>query len=366
MIAMRSKRIPHDLHEHLQSDERAGERMSTNAGSPQWAKKCSTLGVFVTLTYSILLLFGLTADSADQRVFETPGEAVTALVDAANRDDMNALDAILGSEAGEILSSGDPVADNNARENFVAKYHEMHRIAFNAQDRLILYIGADTWPFPVPLVKKDSGWVFDTKGGMEELLYRRIGRNELYTIDVLESLVSAQYEYASESRESGGVPQFAQRIQSDPGKRDGLYWPVAANEPESPIGPLIAGAVGEGYQTGTGAPIPFHGYYYKVLTAQGPNAPGGAKNYVVNGKMTKGFAFLAYPAKYRASGVMTFAVNQDGIIVQKDLGPDTAQLANQISKFNPDGTWDQDIVQSDDEPEGDDSGVTKSGDQIDN
>ena len=178
----------------------------------------------------------------------------------------------------------------------------------------------------------------------QQMIADRIGGNELYTIGVLVSLVSAQREYASQMRESGGIQQFARKIQSDPGKRDGLYWAASANELESPIGPLIAGAVAEGYQTGVGAPIPFHGYYYKVLTRQGLYAPGGAKNYIVNGKMTKGFAFLAYPAKYRASGVVTFAVNQDGVIVQKDLGPNTSQLANAIAEFNPDRTWDQDLV----------------------
>jgi Protein of unknown function (DUF2950)/Protein of unknown function (DUF3300) len=181
----------------------------------------------------------------------------------------------------------------------------------------------------------------------------RRGR-KLYTIGVLETLVSAQREYARQRSDNGGIPQFARKIKSDHGKRDGLYWPVAANEPASPIGPLIAGAVAEGYQTGTDAPIPFHGYYYKVLTRQGPNAPGGAKNYFVNGKMTKGFAFLAYPAKYRASGVVTFEVNQDGVIVQKDLGPNTVLLANAISEFNPDQSWDQDIVRGEPQLEGGD------------
>jgi hypothetical protein len=329
--------------------------MSDYVDSPQspWAKRTRTLFILGT-AYSLFALFAFAADSADQRVFESPGLAVTALVDAANKDDLNALEAILGSDTKDILSSGDPVADNNARENFVAKYNEMHRIAFDPQDRVILYIGADNWPFPVPLVKKDAGWIFDTTGGMEELRYRRIGGNELYTISVLENLVLAQRDYAGQIRDGGGIPQFARKVQSDPGKRDGLYWPVAANEPESPIGPLIAGAVAEGYQTGTGAPVPFHGYYYKILTRQGPNAPGGAKNYVVNGKMTKGFAFLAYPAKYRASGVMTFAANQDGVIIQKDLGPNTAQLVSAISEFNPDRTWDQDIVDGEFQLEGGD------------
>lgn len=276
-----------------------------------------------------------------QQVFPSPAAAAAALVAAAHSDDMNALSSILGGDAKEVLSSGDPVADDNARNSFVAKYNEMHRLAYDDQRRVLLFLGADNWPFPIPMVKKDDGWVFDTAYGKKELLYRRIGRNELYTIDVLQDLNEAQDEYASEIRDGGGVKQFAQKIQSAAGKKDGLYWAVAAGEPESPIGPLIAEATEEGYKTGRSAPIPFHGYYYKILTQQGKNAPGGAKNYLDDGKMTKGFAFLAYPASYRASGVMTFMINQDDVMVQKDLGPDTAKLAGEISEFNPDQTWDE-------------------------
>ncbi len=280
---------------------------------------------------------------AGQQVFTSPAAAAEALIAAAHADDMKALESILGAEAKEVISSGDPVADNNARDTLVAKYKEMHRVAYDDGGRVTLYIGADNWPFPIPMEKEGTGWVFDTESGKKELLFRRIGRNELYTIDVLKDLADAQEEYASEVRDGGSIKQFAQKIQSDKGKQDGLYWAVAAGEPESPIGPLIADATEEGYKTGASSPIPFHGYYYKILTRQGKNAPGGAKDYIDNGKMTKGFAFLAYPAAYRASGVMTFMINQDGIIVQKDLGPDTAKLANKISEFNPDKTWDQDI-----------------------
>jgi hypothetical protein len=253
---------------------------------------------------------------------------------------MKALNSILGPDAAQILSSGDPVADNNARDTFVRRYEQMHRLAYDDQGRVILYIGAENWPAPIPLVKKDSGWVFDTAAGKEELLNRRVGRNELFTIDVLEDLADAQDEYASEARDGGSLGEYAQKILSDPGKHNGLYWVSAEGEPESPIGPLVASATAEGYQKGdAGTPLPFHGYYYKVLTKQGTNAPGGAKNYVVDGKMTNGYAFLAYPAEYRASGVMTFMINQKGVIVQKDLGPDTAKVANEIAEFNPDKTW---------------------------
>ena len=279
-------------------------------------------------------------DAGTQQVFPTASAAVTALVAADKAEDMKALSSILGPDSDQILSSGDPVADKNARDEFVRRYDEMHRLAYDDQGRVILYIGAGNWPVPIPLIKKDSGWVFDTAAGKDELLYRRIGRNELFTIKVLEDLADAQSEYASEAHDGGTEGAFAQKILSDAGKQNGLYWETAEGQPESPIGPLVAKATAAGYKRDSGDnPIPFHGYYYKILTGQGRNAPGGAKKYVVDGKMTNGFAFLAYPAEYRASGVMTFMINQDGVIVQKDLGPDTAKLASAISEYNPDKTW---------------------------
>ena len=279
-------------------------------------------------------------DAATQQVFPTASAAVTALVAADKAEDMKALSSILGPDSDQILSSGDPVADKNARDEFVRRYDEMHRLAYDDQGRVILYIGAGNWPVPIPLIKKDSGWVFDTAAGKDELLYRRIGRNELFTIKVLEDLADAQSEYASAAHDGGTEGTFAQKILSDTGKQNGLYWETAEGQPESPIGPLVAKATAAGYKRDSGDnPIPFHGYYYKILTGQGRNAPGGAKKYLVDGKMTNGFAFLAYPAEYRASGVMTFMINQDGVIVQKDLGPDTAKLASAISEYNPDKTW---------------------------
>jgi hypothetical protein len=281
-------------------------------------------------------------DTATQQVFPTPGAAVSALVEAGKADDMKVLSAILGPDSDQILSSGDPVADKNARDDFVRRYSEMHRLAYDEQGRVILYIGANNWPVPIPLVKKDSGWVFDTAAGKEELLFRRIGRNELFTIKVLEDLADAQSEYASDKHDGETEGEFAQKILSDTGKQNGLYWETAEGQPESPIGSLVAKATAAGYKKDNGdKPIPFHGYYYKILTGQGRNAPGGAKNYLVDGKMTNGFAFLAYPAEYRASGVMTFMINQDGVIVQKDLGPDTAKLVSSISEYNPDKTWEE-------------------------
>ena len=281
-------------------------------------------------------------DTATQQVFPTASAAVSALVAAGKADDMKALSAILGPDSDQILSSGDPVADKNARDGFTRRYDEMHRLAYDEQGRVILYIGANNWPVPIPLVKKDSGWVFDTAAGKDELLFRRIGRNELFTIRVLEDLADAQSEYASNTHDGGSEGEFAQKILSDDGKQNGLYWETAEGQPESPIGPLVAKATAAGYKKDSSDnPIPFHGYYYKVLTGQGRNAPGGERKYLVDGKMTNGFAFLAYPAEYRASGVMTLMINQDGVVVQKDLGPDTEKLASSISEYNPDKTWDE-------------------------
>ena len=265
-------------------------------------------------------------DTGAQQVFPTPGAAINALVAADKADDVKALSTILGPDSDQILSSGDPVADKNARAEFVRRYDEMHRLAYDEQGRVILYIGANNWPVPIPLVKKDGGWVFDTAAGKGELLFRRIGRNELFTIKVLEDLADAQSEYASGTHDGGVEGEFAQKILSDAGKQNGLYWETAEGQPESPIGPLVAKATAAGYKKDNGDnPIPFHGYYYKILTGQGRNAPGGA--------------FLAYPAEHRASGVMTFMINQDGVIVQKNLGSDTATLATKMTQYDPDKTW---------------------------
>jgi hypothetical protein len=281
------------------------------------------------------------AGESPQRAFPTPQAAIDALIAAAKASDPKAAAGpILGPDGDKILSSGDQVADDNARRKFVSKYDEMHRLSYDNDGRVILYVGAENWPLPIALVKKDSGWVFDTAAGEKELVYRRIGTNELETIDVLENLVEAQNEYAAQARERTGVAQYAQKILSDRGQRNGLYWPAAAGEPESPIGPLIAAAVSEGYRRGQGGqPVPFHGYIYRVLTAQGKDAPGGVKSYIRKGRMTAGFAFMAYPAAYRSSGVMTFVVGRDGVVLQKDLGPETATLAQKITSYDPDQSW---------------------------
>jgi DUF2950 family protein len=300
---------------------------------------------FLFLTAVSLIASASPADTKPtQHTFSTPAAAARALADAAKTDDVKALNSILGPDAGELLSSGDPVADNNAREDFVRRYDQMHRLAFDANRNVILYIGADNWPLPIPLVHESKGWRFDSSAGAAEMIFRRIGRNELFTIDVLKDLADAQREYASEKRAGSDQTQFAQKIVSDRGKQNGLFWPPAEGQPESPMGPRFAQASNEGYEPdASGKPVPFHGYYYKILLRQGRNAPGGAMDYLADGKMTKGFAFLAYPADYRSSGVMTFMINQDGAIVQKDLGPHTEKLAAALTEFNPDESWDEDF-----------------------
>jgi len=314
---------------------------SINQGAPKIVRMCLLSAVMALLVATLLPGLAALAEDPAQTVFAKPKAAVDALVAAARGSDPKAaVSPILGPDADQVLSSGDAVADDNARKNFVNKYAEMHRLAYDADGRVILYLGADNWPFPIPLVKKDNGWVFDTAAGKQQLVYRRIGANEFFTIDVLDNLVDAQNEYASQTRDASGVKQYAQKILSDQGKRNGLYWPAAAGEPESPIGPLIGKAVSQGYKSGAeGQPIPFHGYIYRVLTGQGKGATGGAKSYMVHGKMTRGFAFLAYPVEYRVSGVMTFMVDQDGVVQQKDLGPDTAKIAEEMTRFAPDNTW---------------------------
>ena len=280
------------------------------------------------------------AQTANEKTFSSPGEAALALYKAAKANDSDTLNAILGSNAAKILHTGDDVADKNAVSRFVSNYDQMHRVVMEPDQTATLYVGADNWPTPISIVKNNSGsWFFDTESGMKEILYRRIGANENDAIDVLQALIDAQKEYASATHDDDKVKQYAAKVFSDEGKHNGLYWKTADNEPPSPIGPLLANAANEGYRRNQGQPTPFHGYIYRLLTSQGPAAKGGARDYMGNGKLTRGVAFLAYPAEYRNSGVMTFIVNQDNVVYEKDLGPDTAKQAQAISQFNPDKTW---------------------------
>jgi len=276
-----------------------------------------------------------TAQQQGQRAYSSPEDAVNALIIAAQNNDEKAMLDVLGPDGEEIVSSGDAVEDTQTRANFVQRYQEMHRLVKEPNGHIMLYIGAMNWPAPIPLVSKGKEWYFDTEAGKKEILYRRIGRNEISTIHVCRELAAAEKEYYS-TQHNG----YAQQIFSDEGQHNGLYWKAAEGEPQSPIGPRVASANAEGYKKGANGPrTPYRGYYYRVLLRQGKNAPGGAKSYVVNGKMTEGFAFLAYPADYRSSGVMTFIVGSDGVVYQRDLGKKTYSFGIAMKDYNPDSNW---------------------------
>jgi len=280
------------------------------------------------------------AQSGNEKTFASPGDAVLALYSAAKSNDVQASNAIFGSNAQKILSTGDAVADKNMVANFVRRYDQMHRVVQEPDGTVTLYVGAENWPTPIPIVKNSSGqWYFDTEAGMKEILYRRVGTNENDAIDTLHTLVEAQREYASQPHDGSKTKQYALKFISTAGKQDGLFWKTDDSQPASPIGPLIADATTEGYTAQQGKATPFHGYYFRLLTKQGPAAKGGARDYMVNGQLTRGFAFVAYPSEYRNSGVMTFIVSQDGVVHEKDLGPDTEKLGAAMTEYNPDSTW---------------------------
>src|SRR4029077_3390310 len=294
-------------------------------------------GTLVSMAIAALLCTTASIVSAQQD-FKTPDEAASALARAAKADDRKAIVTVLGPDGQDIVSSGDEVADAATRQKFVAAYDAKHQIAMEGDNKAILVIGQEDFPLPIPLVRKDESWRFDTAAGREEILFRRIGRDELDAIQSCLAYVDAQNEYAERDRTGAGANTYAQRIISEPGKQDGLYWPTSQGEDASPLGELIAEATAQGYRPGGGR-TPFHGYYFKILTKQGPAAPGGELDYIVRGKMIGGFALVAYPAEYRNSGVMTFIVNHTGDVFQKDLGPDTAKFAERMTAFNPDRTW---------------------------
>lgn len=316
--------------------------MKTHRKYSAHSLKTATVRIVCALAFSSasMATVAMAADSA-QTVFSSPNAAVAALAEAAKAQDVAAAVQILGPDAKQVISSGDPVADKNAALNFANNYQQMHRLAYDSKGDVIAYLGSENWPFPIPLVKRGDGWVFDTPAGEKEILYRRIGTNELLTIATLREAVSAEEEFKNEVSD-GGTHQFARKLMSTAGTHDGLYWPAASGETPSPLGPLVASANAEGYHPGTAEhPAAFHGYLYKILTSQGANAPGGPKDYMVDGKLTGGFAILAFPVQYRSSGVMTFVVNQDGTIYQKDLGADTDKIASSINDYNPDKTWEE-------------------------
>jgi len=276
-----------------------------------------------------------------QRSFASPEEASAALAQAVRAGDKTALVAILGPGSNQWISSGDAEADRAASERFVRQFDEKHSISADGDARATLTLGSDDWPFAFPLVRAGQRWRFDTEAGKEEMLARRIGQNELAVINVMLAIVDAQREYASADHNKDGVREYASKLKSSPGKQDGLYWPTANGEPPSPLGPLVVQAASEGYASkgSNDESRTYHGYHFRLLTGQGAHAKGGAFDYIVRGHMIGGFAAVAYPARYENSGVMTFIVNHEGVVYQRDLGPDTAAKARAITRFDPGPGW---------------------------
>jgi len=306
-----------------------------SSGNFPWAVAANVAAAAVLLIGSLAI--PLKAQQRGQKTFPSAEEASKALIAAGTNNDEGALLEILGPDAKDIVSSGDPTEDAENRANIVKKYNEMHRLLKEPDGMTTIYIGAENWPMPIPLVNKGSIWYFDTEAGKKEILYRRVGRNELSAIRVCQELAAAEKEYYS-----AGHNEYAQKIYSDNGQHNGLYWKVSAGETPSPIGPLVAEAVAEGYTSNQDAtPTPYRGYYFHILTGQGSDAPGGARSYIAGGKMTGGFAFVAYPAEYRSSGVMTFIVGQDGVVYQRDLGKGTPNLAKNMKQFDPNSHWEK-------------------------
>jgi hypothetical protein len=293
-------------------------------------------GLFAFL---ICTCFGARAGAETQQSFASPEEAVTGLVQTLQKGDAAALTTLFGPGAEGLVASGDAVADAADRAKFVDMYNEKHVLVPAGSDKVELQVGADGWPLPVPIVRRAGRWYFDGASGAQELVYRRIGHNELGAIRVARGYVDAQIDYAATGRDGNPAGIYAQKLRSDPGMHNGLYWPSAAGEPDSPVGPFIAQAAAEGYQAATGPSPPYHGYQYRPLFRQGSHAKGGALEYFVDGNLVNGFALVAWPATYGVSGVMTFIVSQGGVVYQKDLGSDTAKLVDAMYSFDPDSTW---------------------------
>jgi hypothetical protein len=287
----------------------------------------------------VAVLAGAAAAWAAPARYASPQAALDALYCAAKDSNPDALLRVLGPESETLVHSGDPVADRAALERFVRKYDEQRGVVESGRDQLTLEVGDDRWPLPIPLVKVGGRWQFDVEAGRDELISRRIGRNELATIESALAYTDAQREYYARNPEQSALRHYARRITSSEGKRDGLYWPARAGEPPSPLGELFAAAQRQGYVPKAGRSIPYHGYYYRILTAQGPHAEGGAYDYLAHGELLGGFALVAYPAEYGSSGVTTFIVNHDGVVFQKDLGPKTSSIAGSMSTFDPDPSW---------------------------
>jgi len=307
----------------------------TRAFEPRWI-------INVVLVIAIVsAAWGQPATGAvKQRSFASIEDAARALVDAVKTGNRKEMLAILGEDGKGIVWSGDEVSDKRGRERFVAEWDAQHHFEAGG-GKVVMVIGRDNFPFVIPIVPDGPGWRFDTAAGKEEILNRRIGRNELNTIQTCLAYVDAQREYYARDPDKSGLLHYAQKFASSPGKRDGLFWPTKAGEAPSPLGLLVAKAQGEGYSKRSAAPVAYWGYYYRILTAQGKDAPGGAYAYLAHGHLIGGFAMVAFPAEYGVSGVMTFVVNQDAIVYQKDLGPQTESIARAMKQFNPDSTWEK-------------------------
>jgi hypothetical protein len=292
-----------------------------------------------------LLLMCIASDATAQvssvKTFPTYRAAVTAFITAIRANDEDAMRQILGDRERELLLSGNATQDENARVKFLERYDQAHTVVREGPDKAVLTVGPSAWPVPFPIVRADGAWHFDAAAGAQEIAYRRIGHNELDAIRVCRALYTAQKQYAANAHDGVPAGTYAQRFRSEPGKENGLYWEVKEGELQSPTGSLVAEATNEGYDSAkeSGKPTPFHGYLYRILKAQGPQARGGAKEYVSDGRMTGGFAFVAYPAEYGSSGVMTFLVGPRGVVYQKDLGETTEEIAKGTAAFDPDSTW---------------------------
>lgn len=287
-----------------------------------------------------LVLPGASGAATAQRSFSSPEEAVKVLIEALKINDVPALQGIFGPGSEELVESGDPVADKERRLQFVELYQEKNNLTQSAQG-MELSIGNEDWPFPIPIVQRDGQWQFDTEAGRDEILARRIGKNELGAIQFCMAYVDAQREYASRDRDGDGLLTYAAKFRSDQGQHNGLYWEAKEGEEQSPLGPLAAAAQKQGYSAQSVEPAPYLGYYYRILTGQGENAPGGAYDYLVREKLLGGFALVAYPANYKSTGVMTFIVNHGGQVYQKDLGEKTEEAAQAITLFDPDNSWEK-------------------------
>jgi hypothetical protein len=322
----------------------------------QWSGKSRLAAIAGALVLALAIAAGIywfVMRPAEAKTFPTPEEGVSALVNAARKHDFKTLEAVLGPESQDIIESGDAVADRAAMDRFVTAYDMKSSLVPNNPMSTSLHVGDDDWALPIPLVMQDGRWRFDANAGSDEIISRRIGRNETNAMEASLAYVDAQREYASIDHSGDGVLKFAQRFVSTKGKKDGLYWPVQGDEPPSPLGAYFAEASAENYlveaenaakNADNGTQVesqPFYGYYYRILTSQGPDAPGGAYDYIANGDMIGGFAMIAYPDEYGVSGVMTFMVNHDGVVYQKDLGPDSASIAEGMKTFNPDNTWEK-------------------------